>query len=65
MRGGTLRFQAQYLKQIRVPDPDAIDPSVAESLRTAFRDRDADAATKAAAAAYGIDLEDYELATPA
>jgi hypothetical protein len=65
MRGGTLRFQAQYLKQIKVPEPDAIDPSVAESLRTAFRDRDADAATKAAAAAYRINLKDYELATSA
>jgi hypothetical protein len=64
MRGGTLRFQAQYLRQIRVPARDSIDPLVAESLRSAFRDRDADAATEAAAAAYGIDLRDYELTTP-
>jgi adenine-specific DNA-methyltransferase len=65
MRGGTLRFQAQYLKQIRVPHPDSVDPSVAKSLREAFRDRDVDTATAAAAAAYGIDLGEYELATPA
>lgn len=61
MRGGTLRFQAQYLRQIRVPHPDSIDPSVADRLRVAFRERDVDAATKAAAEAYGIDLAEYEL----
>ena len=29
MRGGTLRFQAQYLRQIRVPDPDSIPATYA------------------------------------
>ncbi|WP_432948269.1 Eco57I restriction-modification methylase domain-containing protein [Kribbella sp. CA-253562] len=62
MRGGTLRFQAQYLKRIRVPQPDAIDTDVQEALRVAFRARDAVAATVAAAAAYDIDLKEYELA---
>jgi adenine-specific DNA-methyltransferase len=62
MRGGTLRFQAQYLKRIRVPQPDAIDTDVQEALRVAFRARDAAAATVAAAAAYDIDLKEYELA---
>ena len=64
MRGGTLRFQAQYLKQIRVPQSDQIDPSLAEALRAAFRDRDVDGATKAACEAYGIDIAEYELTTP-
>jgi len=64
MRGGTLRFQAQYLKRIRVPRPDQIDPATQGALRTAFRDRDTEAATLAAADAYGIDLKDYELARP-
>jgi hypothetical protein len=64
MRGGTLRFQAQYLRQIRVPNPESIDPSVTECLRIAFHERDVDAATKAAADAYGIDLAEYELTTP-
>ena len=64
MRGGTLRFQAQYLKQIRVPQPDSIDPAIAESLRTAFRSRDVDLATEAAAIAYSIDPADFELTTP-
>jgi hypothetical protein len=62
MRGGTLRFQAQYLKLIRVPRPDQIDADTRDALRAAFRARDAYAATQAAAAAYGIKPEDYELA---
>ncbi len=64
MRGGTLRFQAQYLKQIRVPHPEQIDPSAAEALRAAFRDRDVEGATKAACEVYGIDIAEYELTTP-
>jgi adenine-specific DNA-methyltransferase len=62
MRGGTLRFQAQYLKRIRVPEPGSMTPATREALRNAFRHRDADAATRAAAAAYDIELESYELA---
>lgn len=54
MRGGTLRFQAQYLRKIRVPAPETIDEDVAERLRTAFRSRDRRAATRAAEAAYGL-----------
>lgn len=61
MRGGTLRFQAQYLKKIRVPDPSCIPDGVAGRLRTAFASRDVEAATAAAADAYGIQAEDYEL----
>ncbi|MFE9535949.1 Eco57I restriction-modification methylase domain-containing protein [Streptomyces sp. NPDC006691] len=63
MRGGTLRFQAQYLKKIRVPAPDAIAEDVARRLRTAFAERDVDAATAAAADAYGIDLTKYDLSS--
>jgi adenine-specific DNA-methyltransferase len=61
MRGGTLRFQAQYLKLIRVPRPDSIAPAVAERLRLAFRSRDIEAATLAAGDAYGIDVREYDL----
>lgn len=60
MRGGTLRFQAQYLKQIRIPAPDTISESVQEDLRGAFRRRDQRAATRAAVAAYRLD--GFELA---
>ncbi len=54
MRGGTLRFQAQYLRKIRVPAPETITPGVADRLRDAFRRYDRDAATRAAEAAYGL-----------
>lgn len=56
MRGGTYRFQAQYLRKIRVPDPAALDGSVAEALRAAFRTRDRSSATSAAAEAYSMEL---------
>lgn len=56
MRGGTYRFQAQYLRKIRVPAPDSISPGLKERLRSAFRGRDRRAATEAAAEAYGVTL---------
>lgn len=61
MRGGTLRFQAQYLKRIRVPRPESLGETAKEALRAAFRDRDARAATDAAAEVYAIDRREYEL----
>jgi hypothetical protein len=54
MRGGTLRFQAQYLRKIRVPDPSSIPQKLRGELEQAFATRDARAATKAALAAYGL-----------
>ncbi|MFP5224580.1 MAG: Eco57I restriction-modification methylase domain-containing protein [Actinomycetota bacterium] len=54
MRGGTLRFQAQYLRRIHVPAPESIRDDVAERLRVAFAERDAAAATAAAIDAYEI-----------
>jgi adenine-specific DNA-methyltransferase len=44
-----------------VPKPEQIESATQDALRVAFRDRDTDAATKAAAAAYGIDPKDYDL----
>ncbi|OAB87817.1 DNA methyltransferase [Janibacter melonis] len=61
MRGGTLRFQSQYLKKIRVPNPATLDAQVADDLRDAFRQRDVSAATLAAAQAYSIDPVHFEL----
>ncbi len=55
MRGGTLRFQAQYLRKIRVPDPASISAEVASRLVEAFEMRDSEAATQAALAAYGLE----------
>lgn len=54
MRGGTLRFQAQYLRRIRVPERDSISPAIASQLRQAFEDRDVERATAAALSAYGL-----------
>jgi adenine-specific DNA-methyltransferase len=54
MRGGTLRFQAQYLRRIRVPDPTSMSPDVCSRLRQAFRVRDRGAATDAAMDAYHL-----------
>ncbi|GAA1982772.1 Eco57I restriction-modification methylase domain-containing protein [Kitasatospora viridis] len=54
MRGGTLRFQAQYLRKIRVPAPEAIDEQDRAALRAAFDARDVDAATEAALRVYGL-----------
>lgn len=54
MRGGTLRFQAQYLRRIRVPRLDALPSRLAAELVEAFYDRDVEKATAAALRAYGI-----------
>jgi len=54
MRGGTLRFQAQYLRKIAVPRPDELTEDVSERLRTAFRAKDRIAANLAAEDAYGL-----------
>lgn len=54
MRGGTLRFQAQYLRKITVPRPDSISIEVADRLRDAFRTSDREAASRAAEEAYGL-----------
>lgn len=54
MRGGFLRFQAQYLRRIRVPDPASLSEDLRQRLRDAFDRQDAAAATRAALQAYGI-----------
>ena len=54
MRNGTMRFQSQYLRMIRVPSPDSISAELNEQLRQAFRERDRAGATRAALLAYGL-----------
>ncbi|UQS32127.1 Eco57I restriction-modification methylase domain-containing protein [Streptomyces fradiae] len=54
MRGGTLRFQAQYLRKIRVPDPATISEGDQAALAAAFDKRDREAATEAALRVYGL-----------
>lgn len=60
MRGGYLRFQAQYLRRIRVPDPRCISAEQASKLVRAFRERDGELATEAAAEVYGVDPNELE-----
>lgn len=55
MRGGTLRFQAQYLRRIRVPDPAKISKKDRTSLADAFDQRDVQAATTAALRVYNLE----------
>lgn len=54
MRGGTLRFQAQYLRKIRVPHPASITGDDRKALAEAFDQRDVTAATEAALRVYGL-----------
>jgi adenine-specific DNA-methyltransferase len=62
MRGGYLRFQAQYLRRIRVPAPTDVSARHAKLLRQAFRDRDSKAATTIALEVYGISKTELECA---
>ena len=55
MRGGTKRFQAQYLRLIHVPSPDDISCETAKELKIAFEKNDRDAASRAALVAYGLE----------
>lgn len=54
MRNGTMRFQSQYLRMIRVPAPESLCADMKEELRHAFRERDRTGATRAALRAYGL-----------
>ena len=62
MRGGYLRFQAQYLRRIRVPNPKALSVNQSEALIEAFRMRDRQRATQVALEVYGIDEHEMEIA---
>ncbi|HEY7953313.1 MAG TPA: Eco57I restriction-modification methylase domain-containing protein [Solirubrobacteraceae bacterium] len=54
MRGGYLRFQAQYLRRIRVPCLDSLAERTARELTRAFAARDVEHATSAALDAYRL-----------
>lgn len=57
MRGGTKRFQAQYLRLIHVPEPNKIPAETAAQLRSAFETNNRDTANKAAMSAYGLESQ--------
>jgi adenine-specific DNA-methyltransferase len=54
MRGGYFRFQAQYLRRIRVPRPQDISADQQITLTNAFRRRDVTLATRTALDIYHI-----------
>jgi hypothetical protein len=60
MRGGYLRFQAQYLRRVRVPKPGSIPPEQAKQLAKAFRHRDREFATKLALEIYQVKASEIE-----
>ena len=62
MRGGYLRFQAQYLRRIRVPSPASISRGRAKELVAAFRAREREKATRLALDIYGISASAMETA---
>jgi len=64
MRGGYLRFQAQYLRRIRVPLPTDISEGQAKRLRDAFATHDVSAANAVAAELYNLTATERELIGP-
>lgn len=58
MRGGYLRFQAQYLRRIRVPHPASITLEQQDLLMRAFRNRDIPLANTVAFQIYRIGEEE-------
>lgn len=61
MRGGYLRFQAQYLRRIRLPNSEAVKPTLAKSLAKAFEARDFERIDALALKAYEIEsLPDFD-----
>ena len=55
MRGGCYRFQAQYLRRIRVPEMASVGKRDQAELRRAFETRNRDLANRVARRLYGID----------
>ena len=60
MRGGYLRFQAQYLRRIRLPKPESISAALKTSLVEAFRARDRVLATEVALKLYSVGPQELE-----
>lgn len=61
MRGGFLRFQAQYLRRIRVPAWATVPDSIREALIDAGSRRDIEAACKIVPHMYGLSTAEWDL----
>ena len=55
MRGGCYRFQAQYLRRIRVSDLESLTTEQSHGLAAAFASRDVEKATQIALEIYGLE----------
>ncbi len=64
MRGGCYRFQAQYLRRIRVPELGSIRKHEQRLLAQAFAERDVEAASAVAMRLYGVDEEAIDAGRP-
>jgi hypothetical protein len=61
MRGRYLRFQAQYLRRIHLPDPNSLDAKQRRAIKAAFERRDFARLDALALRAYGLDaLPDFD-----
>lgn len=56
MRGGYLRFQAQYLRRIRVPSPASLSEELSKKIAAAFRAREFHELDQLALQAYELDV---------
>ena len=63
MRGGYLRFQAQYLRRIRLPYWQDVDETLKNALREAANRRDIDACNAAVFEFYGLSKDEQTVAT--
>lgn len=60
MRGGFLRYQAQYLRRIRIPRWEDVPPRIKTALMTAAEKGDASACNSAVFKLYGLSKEERE-----
>lgn len=58
MRGGFLRFQAQYLRRLRIPHWSAVSDAMKAQLQEAAATRDVDACNDAVCSLYDIRIDD-------
>jgi hypothetical protein len=61
MRGGNLRFQAQYLRRIRIPDWATVGPALRQKLSSAAIMQDSNLADSAVRELYGLDESTWEI----
>ena len=64
MRGGFLRFQAQYLRRLRLPQWESVKPEIRSALIAAAEAGDAGACDRATFALYGLGADEIAVLKP-